>query len=189
MSISGQVTFDNTDPAIDVYVVAILDRENSRSGFHIIRTDGNGDYRFEQLLEGGWKVGIYKQGYDSTPPMRYESLFPGIEVINADFVLSTSTAITGDNISLTPTIFLLAQNYPNPFNPKTSIEYSLPEAVKVKVDVHNTLGQVVEVLVDRDQEAGYHKVIWDASDMASGIYFYRLTTGDFTATKRMVLMK
>ncbi|UCE17753.1 MAG: T9SS type A sorting domain-containing protein, partial [Gemmatimonadota bacterium] len=88
-----------------------------------------------------------------------------------------------------PAAYSLAQNYPNPFNPVTRIEYALPEAAKVKVSVYNLLGQVVEVLVDRRQEACYLKVDWNASDMASGVYFYRIEANDFTATKRMVLMK
>ncbi|UCE17122.1 MAG: T9SS type A sorting domain-containing protein, partial [Gemmatimonadota bacterium] len=90
---------------------------------------------------------------------------------------------------LVPAEYGLAQNYPNPFNPVTSIAYSLPQAAKVKVFVYNTLGQVVAELVDGDQEAGHHVVTWDAADMASGVYFYRIEANDFTATRRMVLMK
>ena len=88
-----------------------------------------------------------------------------------------------------PTEYSLAQNYPNPFNPITTIKYTLPKAAKVKVEVYNLLGQRVEILVDSEQEAGYHSVQWDGSEMTSGVYFYRLTAGSFTATKRMVLMK
>ena len=88
-----------------------------------------------------------------------------------------------------PTEYTLVQNYPNPFNPVTTIEYTLPEAARVKVEVYNLLGQVVEVLADGHLEAGYHKVQWDGSDMASGIYFYRIIAGNFTDTKRMVLLK
>ncbi|UCE19657.1 MAG: T9SS type A sorting domain-containing protein, partial [Gemmatimonadota bacterium] len=88
-----------------------------------------------------------------------------------------------------PTEYSLSQNYPNPFNPLTSIEYALPEAAKVRVEVYNVLGQVVDVLVDGNQEAGFQKVVWDASDMASGIYFYRIRANDFKSTKRMVLLK
>jgi hypothetical protein len=88
-----------------------------------------------------------------------------------------------------PTEFALSQNYPNPFNPVTTIEYALPEAAKVKVEVYNTLGQVVAELVNTEQGAGYHSVTWDASSAASGVYFYRLVADDFTATKRMILMK
>ena len=90
-----------------------------------------------------------------------------------------------------PTEYSLAQNYPNPFNPVTSIEYSLSDAAKVKVEVYNLLGQVVDVLVNSEKEAGLHTVQWDASDMASGVYFYKLSVacGQWSATRRMVLMK
>ena len=90
-----------------------------------------------------------------------------------------------------PAEYTLAQNYPNPFNPVTSIEYTLPEVTNVKIEVYNLLGQVVEVLVDSDQEAGYYHVQWDASGMASGVYFYKLSvnSGQWSATKRMVLMR
>ncbi|UCE18918.1 MAG: T9SS type A sorting domain-containing protein, partial [Gemmatimonadota bacterium] len=90
---------------------------------------------------------------------------------------------------LLPAEYGLAQNYPNPFNPVTSIAYSLPQAAKVKVVVYNTLGQIVSELVNTDQEAGHHVVKWDARDLASGVYFYRIEANDFTATRRMVLMK
>jgi hypothetical protein len=97
-------------------------------------------------------------------------------------------AVTAKVVPL-PVEYSLAQNYPNPFNPVTSIEYALPEAAEVKVEVYNVLGQVIEVLVESGQEAGYYKVEWDATDMASGVYFYRIAANDFTSTKRMILMK
>ena len=100
-----------------------------------------------------------------------------------------STGVDDHIDVLRPIGYHLMQNYPNPFNPTTSIEYALPEAAKVRVEVYNGLGQVVDVLVDSNQEAGYHKTLWDASHMASGIYFYRIQANDFIATKRMVLMK
>ena len=96
-----------------------------------------------------------------------------------------------------PTEFALGQNYPNPFNPVTSIQYSVvseqsPPFVTLKI--FNILGQKVTTLVNEFEETGYYTVTWDGKDSfgkdaASGIYFYRLTAGDYTATKRMVLMK
>ena len=88
-----------------------------------------------------------------------------------------------------PTEFSLSQNYPNPFNPETSIEFGVPENAKVTVTVYNVLGQQVAELVNAEMEAGYHVVRWDATAMTSGVYFYRIAADDFTATKRMVLMK
>ena len=90
------------------------------------------------------------------------------------------------NIPIYPELY---QNYPNPFNPETNIEYCLPEAVTVRVEVYNTLGQTVDVLVEPEKEAGHHRIFWRGENVASGVYFYRLQAGDFTSTKRMVLMK
>jgi len=88
-----------------------------------------------------------------------------------------------------PLEFSLEQNYPNPFNPTTTINYSLAEDSHVKVVVYNALGQEVAVLVDSDEPKGYQSVIWDASGLASGVYFYRIETEVFTETKRMFLLK
>ena len=68
-----------------------------------------------------------------------------------------------------PAEYSLVQNYLNPFNPVTTIEYALPEAVKVKAEVYNVLGQVIEVLIDGEQEPGYYQVSWNAFDVASGV--------------------
>ena len=88
-----------------------------------------------------------------------------------------------------PNGYSLAQNYPNPFNPETEIAFGLPEQAKVVLTVYNVLGQEVEALVNADLEAGHHVVMWDASDLPSGVYFYSMTANEFTATRRMVLMK
>ena len=88
-----------------------------------------------------------------------------------------------------PHSYGLSQNYPNPFNHQTSIVFNLPKSERVHLNVYNVLGQEIQILVDDHMEAGYHTTPWDASDVASGIYFYRLTAGDFTQTKRMVLLK
>ncbi|MBK7141929.1 MAG: PD40 domain-containing protein [bacterium] len=91
--------------------------------------------------------------------------------------------------SLVPVEFGLSQNYPNPFNPSTEISYSLPTAAYVTLEVYNLTGQRVAILVNSDQASGTHTVRWDASQYASGVYMYRLTTGEFTETKKMLLIK
>lgn len=85
--------------------------------------------------------------------------------------------------------FTLSQNYPNPFNPITEIAFTLPNAAHVKLKVFNVVGQCVAVLADGELSAGPHVITWDGSEVASGVYLYRLQAGDYVDAKKMVLMK
>ncbi|MFB3132774.1 MAG: T9SS type A sorting domain-containing protein, partial [Rhodothermales bacterium] len=88
-----------------------------------------------------------------------------------------------------PTEFALAPNYPNPFNPTTTIEFALPEAVEVSLRVYDVTGRVVARLVERPMAAGHHRVQFNASRLASGLYLYRIQAGRFTQVRRMILLK
>lgn len=88
-----------------------------------------------------------------------------------------------------PTSYALSQNYPNPFNPSTMIRFALPSDSKVVVSVYNVVGEKVAELVNRNMNAGYHSVPFNASNLASGIYFYRIEAGKFNAVKKMMLIK
>jgi hypothetical protein len=88
-----------------------------------------------------------------------------------------------------PGSFELCQNYPNPFNPSTTIRYALPERSHVTLTIFNTLGEVVANLVGGEQEAGYHEVVFDASGLSSGVYFYRLRAKDVVQTKRLAVLR
>ena len=88
-----------------------------------------------------------------------------------------------------PLVYQLAQNYPNPFNPATKIRYSIPVQSHVVLKVYNALGQEVMSLVDGAQKPGIHTVEFDARNLASGVYFYRITAGDFVNVKKMMLLK
>jgi len=88
-----------------------------------------------------------------------------------------------------PDGFTLSQNYPNPFNPITTISFSLPSSSFVTLKIYNALGEEVMTLVERNEFAGYHSVMWDASEYSSGIYFYKLTAGSYAETKRLMLLK
>ncbi len=91
------------------------------------------------------------------------------------------------------TEFKLLQNYPNPFNPTTTILYEIPSDTHVKLFIYNSLGQVIKILVDEFQHAGYKKVNWDGTNVSgsfagSGVYFYVIYTGDYQAIKKMILI-
>jgi len=85
--------------------------------------------------------------------------------------------------------FVLEQNYPNPFNPTTTICYALPVAKWINLSVYDLKGRFIETLADGYYQAGEHKVTWTARGMASGVYFYRFTDGDFSETKKFLLQK
>jgi len=88
-----------------------------------------------------------------------------------------------------PNKFSLGQNYPNPFNPTTNIRYDLPKNSFVKLVVFDALGREVSTLVNETLQPGTYSVDWNASEYTSGVYFYRLTTGNFVETKKMLMIK
>ncbi len=121
----------------------------------------------------------------------------------AEIVLADQNAVeipVDDGRTLVPQAFELSQNYPNPFNPTTSIKFTLPArkdggaSLNASLTIYNVLGEKVRTLVDEPMSPGVHQRIWDGKDgqgneVASGVYFYRLKAGEFSQTKKMVLLK
>jgi len=130
-----------------------------------------------------------------------DTLVTSLAVSGANLFAGTSTAgvwrrplvemVTSVEGPLTghPTRFSLQQNYPNPFNPSTTIEFELPRASQVSLSVFDVLGRKVSELVNEREDAGVHEVKFDGFNVASGIYFYKIQAGDFTQTKRFLLLK
>lgn len=108
-------------------------------------------------------------------------------------ITSVNLATALSNLSL-PTEFVLKQNYPNPFNPETMIEYELPRATKVKLTIHNVLGQLVRTIIQNEQVSGTHQVCWDGKNdqglqLPNGVYIYRLVADQFTQQRKCILLK
>ncbi|MDH3268573.1 MAG: T9SS type A sorting domain-containing protein [Ignavibacteria bacterium] len=101
-----------------------------------------------------------------------------------DFVTDVEPAT-----EVNPSDYVLDQNYPNPFNPSTTINFSIPVEGFITLDIYNTIGQKVASLVNETKTAGTYKVDFDAATLTSGIYFYKISVGNFTETKKMILMK
>ncbi|MEN8193371.1 MAG: T9SS type A sorting domain-containing protein [Bacteroidota bacterium] len=129
----------------------------------------------------------------------FEILSDGVHYWSNSF--STTLLAVDDKSSQSLNNFTLSQNYPNPFNPSTVISYQLPSSVKgetanslpafgvVKLVVYDILGKEVTTLVDEEQKPGYYEVVFDASSLSSGLYFYKLEAGSFTETKKMILIR
>ncbi len=98
-------------------------------------------------------------------------------------------ALTDVKDELTPYSFKLYQNYPNPFNPSTSISFNLPKSSYVSLNIYNVIGEKIAVLVDREMSKGTHSITFDASGLSSGIYFYKLSAGEYSDIKKMILAK
>lgn len=101
----------------------------------------------------------------------------------------TITGLNDDNQFNYASEFILKQNYPNPFNPSTNIIFNIPKPSDVKIEVFNSLGQKVSVIINKKMNAGIHTVKFDAGNLSSGIYYYKIKAGEFIAVKKMLLMR
>jgi|GEM_PF-2220766 len=108
---------------------------------------------------------------------------------NGEVIVPRDATSSDEEQADVPREFVLEQNYPNPFNPTTQINYSIPEAANVTLEVYNVQGQRVAVLVNAQQNAGTHSVSFDANRLSSGMYLYRIQAGSFTAVRKMMLVK
>jgi len=92
------------------------------------------------------------------------------------------------NITL-PLEYSISQNYPNPFNPASTIRYTIPQTDFVKISIYNILGNEIKVLVNEEKDPGDYEISFDAREIASGVYFYKISTGKFSQIKKMIVMK
>ena len=130
----------------------------------------------------GWIGDIY-----TGPENPHDIYFCGDATETGYFAPGTSeVAVRVDN---TPLRFNLEQNYPNLFNPSTTIKFELPQSSQVKLIVYDLLGRQVSVLVNERKMPGSYEVKFDGSNLASGLYFYKLQAGDFVQSKRLLLLK
>ena len=127
-----------------------------------------------------------------TSPTNNDNAHQTPRVWSHTWIGDTTDVATGVELELNKSAissYNLSQNYPNPFNPTTTIDYSISEPVRVKIEVYNMVGQKVKTLVNERKESGVYSIMFDASDLTSGIYFYQIDAGDFKQTNKMILMK
>jgi hypothetical protein len=104
-------------------------------------------------------------------------------------VINTAYGIVSPSLWSDPTYFEISQNYPNPFNPTTSIDFSISQSGRVNLSIFNSIGQEVETLIDNEMTAGDHQVTFNATNLPSGVYFYKLQVDNYVDVKKMILIR
>ena len=165
--------------------------------------------RFFEVTDGGELVWLYVNPVIASGPMYYEDPIPGTQnwafrvyryapdypgfdgkdLTPGDPIELYTTSIEEIKLDLIPKQFELFQNYPNPFNPSTKIEFAIQTDEFVNLTIYNVLGKTIAVIVNEQIRAGSYEVIFDASDLSSGMYFYKLTAGKYVNIKKMLLVK
>lgn len=182
----GNYYFEGFDPDYVVEARIPLDSLAFGNGYTDARyTPSNGDrIIIEPILhdnDGSWEGNIQSSVANADNAWQTPQVWSHTFVGDMD-------AVSVDDVE-TPASYRLSQNYPNPFNPSTVISYEIPTSEQVRLSVFNVLGQEVQVLVNEVQEAGVHHINFQAADLASGIYVYRMEAGSFSSTHKMILMK
>lgn len=167
---NDRLGFISTDPINDVSIVYFYSLNTQQS------------YELTRCIDIGNKHSLQWVNEDTLVYLMYAytSLY-GIDVSNVDAIRGIKDKTPPSNCSLSC--------YPNPFNPSTTIEYSLPKESKVKLEIYDILGRKVITLVNKTQIAGTHYLTFNASNLSSGIYFYRIDAGKYTLVRKMILLK
>jgi hypothetical protein len=186
-----------------------------RNGFNLIGVSYLGLSSFGVSTQDGTGIGYMQFGDDSISDDKnikaggllldnngaYDGLYYAAAITNAGidwdnkvyFIASDSfKGLISSEVAVeseTPSAFSVAQNAPNPFNPTTTINFTVPKADRVTVEVYNVAGQKVDTLVNGSMSAGTHSATWNASGKSAGVYFYTVKAGSFSKTMKMTLLK
>jgi hypothetical protein len=167
------------------------------------------DFRDDQTTQGVGATNNWQYEHDGNSnliewPMHYNASYSAASAaathcthggpIGSTRWMDHTAALATDNTVVLPRSFALKQNYPNPFNPSTEIAFSLEQSSTINLTIFNVLGQKVKVLAEGSKQAGTHTLSWDGRDemgaaVSTGLYFYKLTDGNNSVTKKMALMK
>ncbi len=161
--------------------------ETNNNGFEIQRKSGSGDFVTIAFVQGAGTT-TENKSYSFTDKGLNSGTY-SYRLKQIDFDGRFSYSATAEVNLETPSVYSLNQNYPNPFNPSTNISFALPEAGYVKLAIYNLMGEEIVSLIDGNMDAGQHNVQFNASDFASGTYFYKIDAGNFTSVKKMILNK
>jgi len=160
-------------------------RWTNNGGFHDVQAD-DGSFSSGNASTDIW---VYTYVFNSAGDFRYYcTIHGGPNGVGMSGIIHVQE-VTDVNDKVAITNYSLKQNYPNPFNPFTTIEYSIPKGEFVKLKVYNVTGTLEKTVFSGFQPGGNYRIDFDGSDLASGVYFYQLTAGNYMSVKRMILLK
>lgn len=153
-------------------------------------SESDGSYLLENVTAGEYTLIVESTEYENTSDNGTVNVDYGTNSVNTkDLYLSPSSTTGVGNQSNTPSSYSLMQNYPNPFNPTTTIRFTIPEKVQVRLEVYNLIGQKVATLINSELNAGQYSVEFNGVGLSSGIYLYKIQAGNFVSVKKMLLLK
>jgi hypothetical protein len=176
----------------DLYVTGYRTKSGQGTNYFTIRHNSlNGDTIWTKMENGNSNVSDYASGVVVIDSLRVFVTGSAVSGSTSMYTLRYMNQIVGIKPISTeiPARFNLDQNYPNPFNPSTSIRFDIAKASLVKITVFDVTGREVEVIANENVKPGKYEATWDASKYSSGVYFYQLTAGEFTDTRKMILSK
>jgi len=175
--------YDSASTSVKTYVNGVFQSSTTQSALNLTAAAvfKVGGYGTSSAIGVGWLMDefrVYKRALDTAEiAATWNHTLP-----------YTFVGVVTQNYEV-PSVYKLEQNYPNPFNPSTTILYSIPVEGNVELQIFNMLGQNVETLVNNFQKAGNYKATFDGANLPSGVYTYRLTSGNFIETRKMILIK
>lgn len=172
------------NPVYWTYTVEAEDPDNDALTFSLLAAPTGSSITTDGIFS--WAPTVEQKGKSYVVTVEVTD---GTTTVTSTQVLQVSNTVVGVEEEGIPTQFVLAQNYPNPFNPTTSIRFGIPSESHVKLSVFNILGQEVAVLVDQQMTAGFHKVNFDAKNLNTGMYMYKIEAGNFVSVKKMLFVK
>ena len=161
--------------------------EISNQGFNVERSADKSSWTKLAFVQGQGNSNKSKAYSYSDNSVKAGKYYYRLRQIDVNGAYKYSNTIEADFVL--PSVYTLNQNYPNPFNPNTMISYALPNASNIKISVYNAIGETVQILENAFKAAGTYSVSFNASNMPSGIYFYRIEAGKFTLVRKMMLVK
>jgi hypothetical protein len=179
--VSGTIFDKNNKPLSNSYVYA----NNNDKTYGYAITNEKGEYTISNIPIGSYTISANRV---SSQTSEQNVVLDMNGLANINFSLDKIRPVQM-NSNIAPVKYNLSQNYPNPFNPSTKIKYTIPAGGMVTLSVFNSAGQEVASLLNAQQSAGSYEISFDASTLSSGVYFYKLSAGSFTETRKMTLIK